>query len=128
MWSKMKILVAPVLACRGSLSDDDCTGFQGQAGDERDERRDIRVLEQLLRLGVIVGLDLVVVDKGLLLALVPVDLEAVAVERVLVLAAANVCHEHVGGRRGNFVRLRASGLELVAVGCNEPSPSHMIGS
>ena len=50
----------------------------------------IRLLEELLRLGVVDGLDPILVEEVLLGARVGVELEALLVERVPVLLAADV--------------------------------------
>jgi hypothetical protein len=54
----------------------------------------LRVLQQLLRLGIIFDLELVVVHKFLLLALVVIDLEAMAVKRVRTLITSDVFDNH----------------------------------
>ncbi|KAB8616627.1 hypothetical protein FH972_025962 [Carpinus fangiana] len=59
--------------------------------------RGLRVFEQLLGLGVVLGFDLVVVEEVLLGAGVVVDLEAVAVEGVLLRLTSDVVDGHVDG-------------------------------
>ena len=64
---------------------------------------DLRILEQLLDLRVVLRLDLLVVDKGLFHARVFVDLKTLLVEREILLLAADVMHRHVKGLDGAFV-------------------------
>jgi hypothetical protein len=71
----------------------------------------IRIFEQLLYLGVVLGFDLLVVDKILLLAFVVVELEPVLVQRVLQLVTADV----VDGNRQRHCR-PVVGLWLADVG------------
>ncbi len=56
---------------------------------------DSRVLEQLLRLGIIGALDFLFVKKQLLSALVLDDLKTVAIKGVLRLASGNIGDIHI---------------------------------
>lgn len=96
VWSKMKMREAPVL---GGVS-----VLVREVGREENSR----VLEQLLGLGVVLGLDLGVVDKVLFLAGVVVELEAVAVERVVGLVARDVGDGDLEGEGGSEVCLWAA--------------------
>lgn len=60
-----------------------------------DKPRPRRGFDELLALCVVAASDLLLVGEGLLAALVPAVLESVAVERVLVLVAADVRHHKV---------------------------------
>lgn len=57
--------------------------------------RHLRILEQLLGLRVIVGLDLVVILEVLLDALVRIYLEAVAVESITIFVSADIVDGHL---------------------------------
>jgi len=74
----------------------------------REGRWSLRVLEELFCLGVVLGLDLGVVDEVSLDALVVDELETVAVERVGALAAGDVGHGDVEGVDGSVIRLGAA--------------------
>jgi hypothetical protein len=65
-----------------------------------------RFLEQSLRLGIVLGLDLVVVEEVLLGRGEVVELEAVAVEIVLVCLAAYIVDGHFDWVDGSLVGLR----------------------
>jgi hypothetical protein len=66
-------------------------------------RLDSRRFQELLRLRVVLGLDPLVIVKSLLLGDVVVDLEAVAIQRVLLLCACDVAHRHGQGFGGPLV-------------------------
>ena len=70
----------------------------------------LRVLKQLLRLGVILRLDLVIVDEVLFHARVPVELEAGAIEAVFFLSASYIAYGHGMRFIGTVVRLRAADI------------------
>jgi hypothetical protein len=82
-----------------SVVEDEDAGCAGTEKSERSrssdgQRNDLRVLEQLLRLGVVSALDLVVVEEVFLVGGVAVELETVAVESVVFLTSSNVVDGH----------------------------------
>jgi len=102
------------LTTNGVVKDEDARGSGAerckfQTGMGEDSEWGSRVLQQLLSLGVVLGLDLVVVDKLLFIAGVVVELEAVAVERVDGLVAGDVGDGNLEGVGGSIVSLRAAG-------------------
>jgi hypothetical protein len=54
----------------------------------------VHVLEQLLRLGVITALNLLIINKLLLIRTLSVDLEATAIKSVLILSTSHIAHSH----------------------------------
>ena len=89
---------------------------------------DSRVLQQLLSLGVVLGLDLVVVDKLLFIAGVVVELEAVAIERVVGLVAGDVGDGNLEGVGGSIVGLGAAAVDSVNTALLQPNDGQGLGS
>ena len=78
VWSKMNVLTAPVLSNLFNL----CPNGM--------RRSNLRVLEKLIGLCVVLGLDTLLIVESLFLACVGVNGEAMRVESVLLLTACNV--------------------------------------
>lgn len=101
------------LAADGVVEDEDAGG-SGAGGCQFPRypcwkrQENSRVLEQLLGLGVVLGLDLVVVEEVLFLAGVVVELEAVAVERVVGFVSGDVSNGDLQGEGGPEVCLWAA--------------------
>jgi hypothetical protein len=86
-WAADSVVEDEDAGCAGTENSEQSRSSDGQ-------RKDLRVLEQLLRLGVVSALDLVVVEEVFLVGGVAVELETVAVESVVFLASSNVVDSH----------------------------------
>jgi hypothetical protein len=69
----------------------------------------VRILQQLLRFGVVLGFELVVIEKVLFLALMMIDLETMAVERILVLFSGDIVDNYFLRHAGTVISLWPAG-------------------